>query len=94
VIRASEAVLRTSSLSAMNRILVAVVTAIIIAITKPVGFHTDIRLLALEMIQWTCGIAGTALMRFIGGDVILAIINTVAHLRLRDAAIVGAGKLA
>ena len=89
-----EAVWRTSSLSAMNRILVAVVAAIVIAVAEPVGLDTDVRLLALEMIQWTRGVARTALMRFVGGDVILAVINTVAHLRLRDTAIIGAGKFA
>lgn len=94
MIGASEAVLRASSLSAMNRILVAVVTAIVVAVAEPVGLHADIRFLALEMIQWTRGVARTALMRLVRRDVILAIIDAVAHLRLRDAAIVGAGEFA
>lgn len=50
MIGTSEAVLRTSPLSAMNWILVAIVTAIVVAIAEPVGLHADVRLLALEMI--------------------------------------------
>jgi len=92
VIGTSEAVLRTGSLSAMNGILITVVAAIVVAVAKPVGLHADVRLLALEMIQRARSIARTSLVRLIGSDIVLAIINAVAHLRLRDAAVIGAGE--
>lgn len=50
VIRTSEAVLGASSLGAMNRILIAIVTAIVIAVAQPVRLHADVCLFAFEMI--------------------------------------------
>lgn len=92
VIGTSEAILRTSPLRTMNWILVTIVAAIIIAIAEPVGLHTDVRLLAFQMIQRACSVSRASFMRLIGCDVVFTIINTVAHLRLRDAAMVGASE--
>jgi len=94
VIGTSEAVLGTSPLGAMNRILITVVATIVVTVAKPVRFHADIRLLALEVIQRTRGVAGTTLVRLVGRNVVLAIVDAVADLRLRDAAVIGTGKLA
>lgn len=94
MIGTSEAVLGTSSLGAMNRILVAIVTAIVVAVAEPVRLHADVRLLAFEMIQRARSVAWTTLVRLIGSDIVLAVVDAVAHLRLRDAPEVGAGELA
>lgn len=92
MIGATEAVLRTGPLSTMNWILIAIVAAIVVAVAEPIRFHADVRLLALEMVQRARSIARAPLMRLVRSDVVLAVINAVAHLRLRDAAIVGAGE--
>lgn len=92
VIGATEAVLRTGPLSTMNRILIAVVAAIVVAVAEPVGLHADVRLLALEMIQRARSIARAPLVCLVRSNVVFAVINAVAHLRLRDAAIIGAGE--
>jgi len=94
VIGTSEAVLGTGSLGTVNWILVAVVAAIIVTVAKPVRFHADIRLLAFKMIQWTRSVTGTTLVRLVGRNIVFAIVDTVAHLRLRNAAIIGTGKFA
>jgi len=92
MIGTSETVLRTGPLSAMNRILVAIVAAIIVAIAEPIGFHADVRLFALEMIYRACSIARTSLMCLVGSNVVFAVINAVAYLRLWDAAVIGTGE--
>lgn len=94
MIGTSEAVLGASSLGAMNRILIAIVTAIVIAVAEPVRLHADVCFFALEMIQRTCSVARTALVCLIGSEVVLAIVDAVAHLRLRYASIIGAGEFA
>lgn len=92
VIGTAEAVLRTGPLSAMNRIFIAIVAAIVVAVAEPVGLYTDVRLLTFEMIQRARSIARASLVRLVRSNIVLAVINAVAHLRLRDAAVVGAGE--
>lgn len=92
MIGTAEAVLRTGPLSAMNRIFIAIVAAIVVAVAEPVGLYTDVRLLTFEMIQRARSIARASLVRLVRSNIVLAVINAVAHLRLRDAAVVGAGE--
>lgn len=94
MIRASETVLRAGPLGAMNRILITVVATVIVTVTEPIGFHTDVCFLALQVIQRTRSIARTTLMSLVRSDVVLAVVDAVAYLRLWDAAIVGAGEFA
>lgn len=94
MIGTSEAILGTSSLGAMNRILITIVTAIIITIAKPVRLHANVCLFAFEMVQWACSVARAALVCLIGSEVILTIVDAVAHLRLRYASIIGTGEFA
>lgn len=45
------------------------------------------------MIRHARSIMGASLERLVRSNIVLAIIDAVAHLRLRDAAVVGAGEL-
>lgn len=92
MIGTSEAILGTSSLGAMNRVLITVVTTIVIAVTEPVRFHTDICFLAFKVIQRARSIARTTLVRLVRRHIVLAIVDAVAHLRLRDTTIIGTGE--
>lgn len=78
----------------MKRVLVAVITAIVVAIAEPVRLDADVGLFALEMIGWTSGIHGTALVSLITSDVVLTVVHTVTDLGLRYATLVGTGELA
>lgn len=93
VVRAPEAVLRTSFLGAVQRILIAIIPAIVITIAKPVGFHADVGLVAFQMIRGTCGVHGTAFVGLVGGDIVPAVVDTITDQIVRDATIIGAGEL-
>lgn len=60
VIGAPEAVLRAGPLGAVQRVLVAVVPAIVVPVAEPVGLHADVGLLALEVVGRAGGVAGAA----------------------------------
>lgn len=94
MIGATETILRACPLGAMHRILIAIVAAVVVTVAEPVGFHADVRLLALEVIRGTRGVAGATLVSLVRGDIVLAVVDAVAHLRLRYAAVVGAGEFA
>lgn len=94
MIRTSETILRAGPLGTMNWILVTVVATIIVAITKPVRFYTNVRFLALEMIQGTCSVTWASFVRFIRSDIILAVVDAIAHLRLWYTAIISASEFA
>lgn len=92
VIGTSEAILWASSLGTMNRILITVVATIIVTVAEPVRLDANVRLFAFEVIQGACSVARTTLVCLIRSNVVLAVIDAVAHLRLRNAAIVGTGE--
>lgn len=94
VIRATEAVLRTSALCAVKWILVAVVAAIVVTVAQPIGFHADVGFVAFEMIRRTSGVGGASLVRLVRSDVVLAVVDAVAQLRVGYATVIGAGELA
>lgn len=89
-----EAVLRASPLRTVQRILIAVVAAIVVTVAQPVRLDADIRLLALEMIGRAGRVARASLVRLVARYVVLAVVHPVADLRHGYAALVGAGKLA
>lgn len=80
MVRTAEAVGRTSSLRAVEWILVRVVTAVIVSITQPVRFDADVCLLALQVVSGTCCVRRTALLRLVAGHIILAVVDAVTDL--------------
>lgn len=86
----SEAIRRTSPLSAMQRILIRIIPTIIITITQPVRLDANIRLLALQMLRWTRRVLWTPFVRLIRCNVVLAIVHSITDLRHWNATVVGA----
>lgn len=93
MVGAPEAVLRTGPLRAVQWIFVTVITAIVIAIAEPVGLNAYIGLLALEMVGRTGSVHGATLVSFVTGNVVFAVVNSVADLRLWYATLVRASEL-
>lgn len=94
MVRTPEAILRTSSLGAMHRILVAVISAIIVTVAEPIGFHADASLLAFQMIGRTGCVHGTSFVGLVRSDVVLAVVHAVADQILGDATVICTSKLA
>lgn len=92
MIWASEGIRWASSLCAMNRILVRIITAVIVTITKPVRFNANVGLFTLEMIRGARHVHWTSLMRLVRSRVVFTVVDSVADLRLRNAAPVQACK--
>lgn len=93
MIRTSEAVLRAGSLGAVQWILVAVVAAVVVAVAEPVGLDADVGLLALEVVGRASRVHRASLVGLVRGDVVLAVVDAVADLGHRDAALIRAGEL-
>lgn len=94
MIRTAKAILGTSPLGAVQGILVAVVAAVVVSVAQPIGLDANIRLLALEVIGGTGRVPRAAFVGLVTGDVVLAIVDAIADLGLRYAALVGTGELA
>ena len=79
----------------MERVLVRVVSAVVVAVAEPVRLHADGGRLAGEVVRRAGDVAvpagAHALVRRL---VVLAVVDAVAHLALGDAAEVVAGELA
>lgn len=88
-----ETVLRTRSLRTMQYILVRIVTAVIVTVAQPIRFDADVGLLALQMVIGTRRILWTHFMRFVGRRIVLAVVDPVADLCLRNATSVLAREL-
>lgn len=88
----SEAIRWTSPLSAMQRILIRIIPTIIITIAQPIGLHTNISLLALQMLRWTRSVLRTPFVRFIRCDVVFAVVHSITDLRHWNATMVGASE--
>jgi hypothetical protein len=79
----------------MQRVLIAVVPAIIVPVAQPIGLHTDGGVLALQVVLRTGHVARAAQgHRLVAGRVVLAVVHPVADLQFRNAAEVVAGVLA
>lgn len=63
------------------------------SIAQPIWFDANICLLAFQVIRWACRVLRASFMRLIRCCVILAIVDTVTNLSLRNAATVEASKL-
>lgn len=82
MIRASEAVGRTRSLSTMYWVLVTVVTTIVIAITQPIRFHAYVCFFTLQMIRRTRNVLWAPIVCFVRSCVVFTIVHTVTHLKI------------
>lgn len=49
----------------MNGVFVRVVSAIVVAVAKPVGLDADVGLLAFEVVGWAGGVGWAALVGFV-----------------------------
>lgn len=81
VIRTSDTILRTSSFSAMNRIFVGIVTAIIVAVAQPIRLHANVGLFAFQMVRGTSRVTGASLVSFVRCNVVFAVIYPIADLK-------------
>lgn len=64
----------------MQRVLIAVVTAVVVSITQPVWFYTDVCLFALEMVHRAGCVAWTAIMSLIRSHVVFTIVDAITDL--------------
>lgn len=64
----------------MQWVFIAHVPTIIIPITQPVGFHTDVGVGTLEMVWWAGDVARATGVGLVRGDVVLAVVHAVTHL--------------
>ena len=70
----------------MELIFVGVVTAVVVAVAKPVWLHADGGRLALHVRARAGDVAAAAgVLRFVRGLVVLTVVDAVADLGLRDA---------
>lgn len=92
VVGAPEAVLRARSLGAMQRVLVGIVSAVVVAVAEPVRFHADVGVFAFKVFRGASSVVAASLVGLVRGDVILAIVNSIAHLRHRNAAVIEASE--
>ena len=76
----------------MNRIFVGIITAVIVAIAKPIRFNANVGFFTLEMIRGAGRVHWTSLMRLVRSRVVFTVVDSVADLRLRNAAAVQACK--
>lgn len=88
----SEGVLWAGSLSAMDRVFIRIIAAIVVTIAKPVRFNANVRLFTLEVVRWAGHVHWTSFMRLVRRRVVFTIIDSVADLRLRNAPTVQACK--
>lgn len=72
----------------MQRILVTVITTIVVTITEPVWFHTNVGFLTFEMVGWAGRITWTTLVSLVACYVVFAVIDTIANLSHWDATLV------
>lgn len=91
--RTPETVLRTRSLATMQGILIRIIAAIIITIAQPIRFHANVRILAFQMTSRTRSILRAHFVRLIGRCIVLAVVHTVADLRLWNASAIQAREL-
>lgn len=89
-----EAVWRAGSLRAEERDLVRVVATVIVAVAEPVGLHTDVSGLALEVVSRARAIVRTVGVALVRGLVVLTVVHAVTELCLWNAAEVGTRELA
>ncbi len=69
----------------MELIFIGVVAAIVVAVAKPVRLNADGRGFALHVSAWTGQVSSGALVdSFVGRLVVLAVVDAVANLRLRN----------
>lgn len=81
VVGTTETVGRASALRTVNRVLVAVIAAVVVAVTQPVRFHANVRLFAFEMVGRTRDVLRATVVRLVRRRVIFAVVHAVAHLQ-------------
>lgn len=75
-----EAVGRTSALSTMYRVLIAVVSAIVVSVAQPVRLHTDVCFFTLEMVCGTSRVASAAIVCLVWCYVVFTVVHSIADL--------------
>lgn len=92
VIGTSEAILRTGGFGTVNRILVGIISAVVVAIAEPIRFNADVCLLAFQVTRGARRVPWTPFVRFIRCRVVFTIIYSVTYLRHGDTALVITGE--
>lgn len=82
MIRAPETILWTCALRAMQRVLIGIVAAIVIAIAKPIRLHANVRLFAFQVICGAGSVLRTAVVCLVRCHVVFAIIHPITNLQI------------
>lgn len=82
VVGTPETIGRARPLRTMDRVLVAVVAAIVVAVAQPIRFHAYVRLFALQMVRRTRYVLRAPVVRFVRSRIVFAIVHAVAHLEI------------